>query len=80
MIMVKVMVRVMVKVMVKTNNDNGNGIDVLGILLPKPPVTDPNRQTEGSLTDYLIVIMHIASVNVLDKVQYGYIFHGLHIL
>ena len=31
MIMVKVMVRVMVKVMVKTNNDNGNGIDVLGI-------------------------------------------------
>jgi hypothetical protein len=72
MIMVRVMVRVMVKVMVKTNNDNGNGIDVLGVLLSKPPATDPNRQTEGSLTDYLIVIMHIASVNLLDIVLSEY--------
>ena len=48
--MAMIMVKVMVKVMVKKNNDNGNGIDVLGALLPKPQVTDPNRQT-GGLTD-----------------------------
>jgi hypothetical protein len=70
------MAMIMVRVMVRTNNDNGNGIDVLGVLLPKPPVTYPNRQTEGSLTDYLFVIMHIASVNVIDNVLSEYSLYG----
>jgi hypothetical protein len=74
MIMVKVMIKV--KAMVKTNNDNGDGDDVLGVPLPKPPVTDPNRQTEGSLTDYLIVIMHIACASVIDIVQSEYSLYG----
>ena len=37
----------MVKVVVKTNNDNVNGDDVIGVPLPKSPVTDSNRQTGG---------------------------------
>ena len=50
------MVRVMVKVMVKTNNDNGNGIDVLGILLPKPPVTCISL-VQASLMKYNLIIL-----------------------
>ena len=74
--MAMIMVKVMVKVMVKTNNDNGNGDDVLGVPLPKPPVTDPNCQTEGSLTDYLIVIMHIACASVIEIVLSEYSLYG----